>query len=416
MRSRLNIGLFGFGVVGTGLYEVLNKSKLLEARIKKIVVKDPSKKRGLPAEAFLYDKEEILKDDSINVVVELINDSEAAYAIVLEALKSGKHVVSANKKLIAEHLEELIATAKENNVSFLYEAAVGGSIPIIRNLEEYYNNDSLSSVQGIVNGTTNYILTQSNHGVAYEEALAKAQELGFAEIDPTLDVDGFDSKYKLVLLIKHAFGLVVEPNEVFNYGIRNIKPQDVRYAGEKGYRIKLFSRAEKLGNDIVGFVAPHFVKNDHFAYQVDNEFNAVVVEALFSDKQLFIGKGAGSYPTASAVLSDISALQFDYQYEYRKSVGNENVNFQDDFYLKVYVGSQFIEAINTIPFYRVDEVYQSETYNYQTGWVRFEDVKALDLNQLPDLSFIVLPEAFVAANQPEKLKSERIQYLTEFEL
>jgi homoserine dehydrogenase len=203
---------------------------------------------------------------------------------------------------------------------------------------------------------------------------------------------------------------------VFNYGIRNIKPQDVKYAGEKGYRIKLFSRAEKLGNDIIGFVAPHFVKNDHFAYQVDNEFNAVVVEALFSDKQLFIGKGAGSYPTASAVLSDISALQFDYQYEYRKSVGNENVNFQDDFFLKVYVGSQFIEAINTIPFYRVDEVYQSETYNYQTGWVRFEDVKELDLNQLPDLSLIVLPEAFVAANQSEKLKSERIQYLTEFEL
>ena len=125
MRSRLNIGLFGFGVVGTGLYEVLNKSKLLEARITKIVVKDPSKKRGLPAEAFLYDKEAILNDASINVVVELINDSEAAYAIVLQALKNGKHVVSANKKLIAEHLDELIATAKENNVSFLYEAAVG---------------------------------------------------------------------------------------------------------------------------------------------------------------------------------------------------------------------------------------------------------------------------------------------------
>jgi homoserine dehydrogenase len=239
--------------------------------------------------------------------------------------------------------------------------------------------------------------------------------LGFAEIDPTLDVDGFDSKFKLVLLIKHAFGLIVEPKKVFNYGIRNIKPQDVKYAGEKGFRIKLFSRAEKLNDDIVGFVAPHFVKNDHFAYQVDNEFNAVVVEALFSDKQLFIGKGAGSYPTASAVLSDISALQFDYQYEYRKSTEHVAADLEDDFFLKVYIGSEYIESINEIPFYRIDEVYQGGEYNYQTGWVRFSDIKSFDLNQLKDVSLIVLPEPFVASNQTEKLKREHIQYLSEIE-
>lgn len=414
MRNKLNIGLFGFGVVGTGLYEVLNKSKLLDARISKIVVKDPTKKRALPPDIYSFDQNDILNDDAINVVVELINDSEAAFKIVSEALKKGKHVVSANKKLIAEHFEELIALAKANNVSFLYEAAVGGSIPIIRNLEEYYNNDSLSSVQGIVNGTTNYILTQSNYGVAYDEALKKATELGFAEIDPTLDVDGFDSKFKLILLIKHAFGLIVEPKNVFNYGIRHLKPQDVRYAGEKGYRIKLFSRAEKLGDSVVGFVAPHFVKNDHFAYQVDNEFNAVVVEALFSDKQLFIGKGAGSYPTASAVLSDISALQFDYQYEYRKTDGNASSHFSDDFLLKVYVGSEYIESINEIPFYRVDEVFQSDDYNYQTGWVKFSEIKEFDLNQIPDLSLIILPDAFLAATEATRLKAERKQFLVEY--
>jgi homoserine dehydrogenase len=416
MRTKLNIGLIGFGVVGTGLYEVLNKSKLLEAEISRIVVKDPNKQRSLSKEAFSFDVNTILDDPSINVVVELINDSEAAYAIVLAALKSGKSVVSANKKLIAEHLQELIETAKANNVSFLYEASVGGSIPIIRNLEEYYNNDSLSSVQGIVNGTTNYILTQSNFGVSYADALKKAQELGFAEIDPTLDVDGFDSKYKLVLLIKHAFGLVVEPKKVFNYGIRHLKPQDVKYASEKGYRIKLFSRAEKLEQQVVGFVAPHFVKQDHFAYQVDNEFNAVVVEALFSDKQLFIGKGAGSFPTASAVLSDISALQFEYRYEYRKTDEQSNAEFSEDFYLKIYAGSEFIEAINEIPFARIDEVYQSGGYNYQTGWVNFNDLREFDLNQRKDLSVIVLPESFVSANSSDKLKSENIQYLTEFEV
>jgi homoserine dehydrogenase len=287
-------------------------------------------------------------------------------------------------------------------------------MPIIRNLEEYYNNDSLSSVQGIVNGTTNYILTQSNYGVAYEEALKKAQELGFAEVDPTLDVDGFDSKFKLVLLIKHAFGLVVQPENVFNYGIRHLKPQDVKYAGEKGYRIKLFSRAEKLGDSVVGFVAPHFVKKEHFAYQVDNEFNAVVVEALFSDKQLFIGKGAGSYPTASAVLSDISALQFDYQYEYRKTDGNSNARFTDDFFLKAYVGSEFIESINEIPFYRIDEVYQSEGYNYQTGWVKFSEIRQFALNQLPDLSLIVLPEPFVGVESAQVLKTKRKQFIVEY--
>jgi homoserine dehydrogenase len=161
MSKKLTIGLFGFGCVGTGLYEVLNKSQLLDAEIKRIVVKTKGKKRLLPEEVFSYEKEDILNDSSINTVVELIDDANAAYELVIRALKAGKHVVSANKKLIAEHLDELIDTARANNVSFLYEASVCGSIPIIRNLEEYYNNDSLSKVEGICNGTTNYILTQT---------------------------------------------------------------------------------------------------------------------------------------------------------------------------------------------------------------------------------------------------------------
>ena len=181
MRKQLTIGLFGFGCVGTGLYEVLNQSNLLDAKIKRIIVKDKNKPRAKAQEIIGYEAAEVLEDSEINLVVELINDSTEALAIVREALSKGKHVVSANKKLIAEHLEELIQLAKDNNVSFLYEASVGGSIPIIRNLEEYYNNDSLSSVQGIVNGTTNYILTQANYGVSYDDALAKAQELGFPE-------------------------------------------------------------------------------------------------------------------------------------------------------------------------------------------------------------------------------------------
>ncbi|MCE2742914.1 MAG: homoserine dehydrogenase [Fluviicola sp.] len=406
MRKQLTIGLFGFGCVGTGLYEVLNQSNLLDAKIKRIIVKDRTKKRIIGAEHFGYEAAEILNDEEINLVVELINDSNEALAIVREALSKGKHVVSANKKLIAEHLDELLNLAKENNVSFLYEASVAGSIPIIRNLEEYYNNDSLSSVQGIVNGTTNYILTQANYGVSYADALQKAQELGFAEADPTLDVDGFDSKFKLVLLIKHAFGLTVQPENVFNYGIRQIKPQDVKYASEKDYRIKLFARAEKIGNKIVGFVAPHFIKKDHVAYQVDNEFNAVIVEASFSDRQLFLGKGAGSFPTASAVLSDISALQYDYQYEYKKSNTETKPVYAEDFYLKIYLASKDIQALNEIPFYFLDEKFQSSGYNYQTGWVKFSDLSKYDFNNIEKLFFAVLPESFKDEEEFLKFKAE----------
>lgn len=396
MRNKLNIGLFGFGVVGKGLYDVLNQSSLLDAYITRIVVRNPAKQRPLPAERFSYDQKSILDDPEINVVVELINDSAAALNIVKAALSRGKHVVSANKKLIAENLDELILLARKNRVSFLYEASVAGSIPILRNLEEYYNNDTLTSVQGIVNGTTNYILTKANAGIGYAQALQQAQALGFAELDPTLDVDGFDSKYKLVLLIKHAFGIVTGTEEVFNYGIRHIKAEDVAYASEKSYRIKLFARAEKVGDKIVGFVAPHFIRGDHFAYQVNDEFNAIVVEASFSDKQLFIGKGAGGFPTASAVLSDISALQFDYQYEYRKSFEAEPTAFSDDFFLKIYLGSKYIDAIQEIPFYKIDEVFQSKDYNYQTGWVKFSELKAFNFNQLEDLFFAVLPEPFLS--------------------
>jgi len=406
MRKQLTIGLFGFGCVGTGLYEVLNQSNLLDAKIKRIIVKDRTKKRIIGAEHFGYEAAEILNDEEINLVVELINDSNEALAIVREALSKGKHVVSANKKLIAEHLDELLNLAKENNVSFLYEASVAGSIPIIRNLEEYYNNDSLSSVQGIVNGTTNYILTQANYGVSYADALQKAQELGFAEADPTLDVDGFDSKFKLVLLIKHAFGLTVQPENVFNYGIRQIKPQDVKYASEKDYRIKLFARAEKIGNKIVGFVAPHFIKKDHVAYQVDNEFNAVIVEASFSDRQLFLGKGAGSFPTASAVLSDISALQYDYQYEYKKSNTETKPVYAEDFYLKIYLASKDIQALNEVPFYFLDEKFQSSGYNYQTGWVKFSDLSKYDFNNIEKLFFAVLPESFKDEEEFLKFKAE----------
>lgn len=392
MKNQLNIGLIGFGCVGTGLYEVLNKTALLQARIKHIVVKDPSKKRTIDASYFSYDPAVILNDGEVNVVVELINDSEAAYQIVKAALQAKKHVVSANKKLIAEHFEELLSLAKENGVSFLYEAAVGGSIPIIRNLEEYYNNDSLSTINGIVNGTTNYILTKTSEGQTFDAALATAQELGFAELDPTSDVDGFDAKYKLVMLLKHAFGFTAKTEDVWNYGIRQLKAWDATYAREKGMKIKLLAFGTRIDNQLVGFVAPHLIPSTHFAFNVENEFNAVVVEALFSDRQLFLGKGAGSYPTASAVLSDISALQFDYAYEYRKTRPEEQLQLTNEAKLRVYISGVDEEQLDRITFDSVEERYQGSTHHYKIGWVKFEELLKFDWNNEAGLFLAVLPD------------------------
>lgn len=414
MSKKLTIGLFGFGCVGEGLFQVLNQSKISNATIKQIVVKQKDKPRSIASEHFAFDKEAILSDSEINVVVELINDTVEAFEIVTKALNRGKHVVTANKKLIAEHLEELTNLAKKNNVSLLYEAAVAAAIPIIRNLEEYYNNDTLSSLEGIVNGTTNYILTRSSEGIPYSDALKTAQELGFAELNPTMDVDGFDPKFKLVILLKHAFGLCIKTAQIDNVGIRHIKEQDALYAKEKGYKIKLIAKAERIEHEVIGYVAPHFIPQNHVLHTVDEEFNAVVVEGAFADKQLFYGKGAGSYPTASAVLSDISALKFDYRYEYKKSNGEQVVSFTNDFYLKVYVGSEFIELINELPFLRVDEVFQSSEYSYQTGWVHFEELKQFNFNSRNDVSLIVLPEPVILKKSAYKLKPERVAFAVEF--
>lgn len=412
MKKQLTIGLFGFGCVGTGLYEVLNKTTLLQASIKHIVIKDLSKKRIIDASYFSADADRILKDDEINVVVELINDYEAAYEIVTKALKAGKHVVSANKKLIAYYLDELVYLAKENNVSFLYEASVGGSIPIIRNLEEYYNNDSLSNINGIVNGTTNYILTKTSEGESFEEALRNAQELGFAELDPTSDVDGFDAKYKLVLLLKHAFGFTAKQEDVWNYGIRQLKDWDATYAREKGLKIKLLAFGTRINNQVVGFVAPHLIPNNHFAFNVENEFNAVVVEALFSDKQLFLGKGAGSHPTASAVLSDISALQFDYAYEYKKSKTDEVLNFERAYSVKVYLSATTQEKLDQVRFLETHETYSGQSHSYKIGRMEYSEIQKQDWNNASDYFLAIIPESVLLTDKKD-VQNENSTHLIE---
>lgn len=386
MSRKLRIGLFGYGVVGHGLYDVLHKTKGINAEVVRICVKHRDKKRDLPAEYFTFSKEDILNDDSLDVVVELIDNAEEAYEIVTTALKKGKAVVSANKKMIAEHLQELYQLQQQYHAPFLYEASVCGSIPVIRNLEEYYDNDLLDSLEGICNGTTNYILTKtSEEGLSYEAALKQAQELGFAESNPTLDVKAFDPKFKLTILTTHTFGLFVQPEKVFNFGIQNLSVADSTYAREKGYKIKLIAHTYRPGNKVVAYVIPKFIQPHDLFYDVRNEFNAVQLGAAFSDKQFFLGKGAGSHPTGSAVLSDIAALSYNYRYEYKKVQQNGDVPFSNDHDINLYIRYSDDNLLDELQVHDISQRYWSPETKYVIGKVNLQRLINAKLNDRVDV-------------------------------
>lgn len=392
-RKQLNIGLFGFGCVGNGLYEVLQKTPALKADIKNICVKDKNKAREIGAENFTFDKNDILNDDSINVVVELIDDADAAFEIVSAALKKGKAVVSANKKMVAEHFTELLQLQKEYNAPLLYEAAACASMPIIRNLEEYYDNDLLESIEGIVNGSTNYILTKTfSENLSYEAALKEAQEKGFAESNPILDTGGFDAKYKLLILLAHSFGYIAKPEDIFNIGIDNIGELELKYAKEKGFKIKLVAQAFKgLDGGLSAFVIPKFVTPEDRLYHVDDVFNGIITKTSFADTHFFVGRGAGAFPTASAVLSDISALSYDYKYEYKKIYREENLHLTNDVELKVLLRHKKVDAENLKQYFNtVEEAYTNHDSGYITGNITLDNLKALNAENTGDRSFILL--------------------------
>lgn len=393
MSKKLTIGLFGYGVVGTGLYDVLHKSKTVDATIKKIVVKHKDKPRNISPEHFHFDKNEILNDDEINVVVELIDDADAAYEIVTTALKNGKAVVSANKKLIAEHFEELYELQQKYNVPFLYEAAVCGSIPIIRNLEEYYNNDFLQSIQGIVNGSTNYILTKTfQDNLSFDEALKEAQEKGYAESNPILDTGGFDARSKLQILLAHSFGIKTVPEDVFNVGIQNLGDLELKFAKEKNLQIKLLAYAQKRNdNEVAALVIPKFVKTTDTFSTVNDVFNGVKVQTAFADKQFFYGRGAGSLPTASAVLSDISAIAYDYRYEYKKISNSENLKLTEDFNLKVLFRHPSKDADKFQSYFiNIDEYYGNKEQGYFVGDISFKNLKEIFSQNSEEVSFVLI--------------------------
>ena len=411
-EKKLRIGLFGFGTVGEGLYKVLQQTASLQAEIRKVCIKDPSKKRNAPSDLFTTDRDEILNDPEINVVVEVINETEPAYHIVTTALRNGKDVVSASKKMLAEHLPQLLQLQKETGRSLLYEAAACASIPVIRNLEEYYDNDLLHGVKAIANGSTNFILTKMfEDKLGFREALLLAQQLGFAEADPTLDVDGWDALNKWTLLLNHAYGIVAKPTDVTFTGIQNIQLQDAVVAAEKHFSIKLVAQAQKLkSGGVAAFVIPQFVRqDDHLAF-VKNEYNGVVIESGFADKQFFYGKGAGSFPTASAVLSDISALRYQYRYENKKLYHHQPNTLGSDFHLRVYVSFDDWASVPKEDFESIEEWHaHEEDRKYLIGLLHFTRLQGSDWWKKDGVSLILMPDPVVEDADVKQLKRKSVE-------
>lgn len=364
-NKRKRIGLFGLGCVGAGLYEVLTRCPDFPADIVRICVKDQNKLRQVPSHLITYDKEDILLDPSIDLVVELINDSEEAYSIIQDSLQAGKAVVSANKKAIAEHLPELLQSQEQYGVPLLYEAAVGGAIPVIRTLEEYYDNDTLFSIEGILNGTTNYVLSQTNQtGKSFSEVLCQAQALGFAETDPTMDIDAFDPAYKLCILITHAFGTYIPPEQLVRLGIRSLSPRDVQFARNHGYVFRLVAKAYQAEHGISAYVIPQLISQSDPLYHIQNENNAIKIAAQFSDEQWMSGKGAGSHTTASAVLSDISALTYNYRYGYKKRKSNKQSKPFHTTTLRAYIRYEDETVLQSLGLQTIWERFEKKSYRY----------------------------------------------------
>ncbi|MCM1032776.1 MAG: homoserine dehydrogenase [Odoribacter sp.] len=374
MNSKIKIGLFGLGTVGQGFVRVISMARNSHAEISRICVRNLSKPRDIYVQPELLtdNPDDILLDDSINLIVEVIDDADASYNIVKRAMQRGVAVVSGNKAMIARHLPELVELQKTTGAALLYDASSCGSIPVIRNLEEYYDNDLLLEVKGILNGSSNYILSRVfDHGEPYDQALAKAQALGFAEANPTFDIQGFDSLFKLVIITLHALGVYVSPGDVFCRGIDRISDFDIAYAREKGMKIKLVAQVVKVSDQrFTLFVMPEFVSPSKYIYSVDDEYNGVVIRGECYDRQFMFGKGAGALPTASSILSDVMARLHGYRYEYKKMSYVGRPEYTTDVELQVYLRYSDESLVKTIGFDAITERYTSDASSYVIGTVK----------------------------------------------
>lgn len=308
----VNVAVLGYGTIGSGVVEVLqtNTEVIAQRAGEEIAVKYILDLRDFPgdpnADKIVHDYDIIDKDEDVQVVVECMGGVEPAYTFVKRALLNGRSVATSNKELVAKHGAELIAIAHEKNINFLFEASVGGGIPIIRPLVQCLTADVIEEVSGILNGTTNYMLTRmKEEGISFEEALKEAQEKGYAELHPEADVEGYDACRKIAILSSLAFGQQVDFEDIYTEGITSITTEDIRYATAMNKSIKLLGNSWRVDGKIYAMVCPMLLDNAHPLSGVNDVFNAIFVRGNMVDETMFYGKGAGKLPTASAVAADV---------------------------------------------------------------------------------------------------------------
>lgn len=308
----VNVAVLGYGTIGSGVVEVLqtNTEVIAQRAGEEIAVKYILDLRDFPgdpnADKIVHDYDIIDKDEDVQVVVECMGGVEPAYTFVKRALLNGRSVATSNKELVAKHGAELIAIAHEKNINFLFEASVGGGIPIIRPLVQCLTADVIEEVSGILNGTTNYMLTRmKEEGISFEEALKEAQEKGYAELHPEADVEGYDACRKIAILTSLAYGMQVDYEDIHTEGITHITETDFKYAKAMNMGIKLLGTSRRAEGGLFALVAPMMIANDHPLYSVNDVFNAILVKGNALGDVMFYGKGAGKLPTASAVVSDV---------------------------------------------------------------------------------------------------------------
>ncbi len=306
--EKINIAILGYGVIGKGVFEICNNMP----NINVLKIFDRKEKfDNNHIELFTDNANDIFKDDNIQLIVEVLGGYEFAKEMMLQAIKYRKHVVTANKEVVAKDIDLFTNAARANEVYFAYEASVGGGIPIIKNIKELKKVNQITKISGILNGTTNFILTKMFEGLDFNDALKKAQELGFAEADPTADLEGYDMMRKIAILSDLAWDTFVDINLIKQTGISKITKDDVENAKANNKVIKFVCESIKDDNHIEISVEPKLLDNTHFFNNVNNEFNAVILETYPNDTLTFIGKGAGSLPTASAIVLDIVDIMED---------------------------------------------------------------------------------------------------------
>lgn len=396
----MKIAVLGYGTVGSGVVEVLsrNHDNIAKRAREEISVKYVLDLREFPGstieQVLVHDFQKIVSDPEVKVVVETMGGVEPAYTYVKSSLLAGKSVCTSNKELVARHGAELLEIARQNNINFLFEASVGGGIPIIRPLNQSLTADEIEEITGILNGTTNYILTEMrDKGIDFDTALKEAQAKGYAERNPAADVEGFDTCRKIAILTSLAYGMQVQFEEIATEGITKITDVDIRYADALGAAIKLFGSSKKLDEKVYAIVAPKMIRPNHPLYSVNGVFNAILVRGNVLGDVMFYGSGAGKLPTASAVVSDVIDATKHQHVNIMQIWGSkklelaDNSTMKDKFFLRVPMAKR-AEAEKT---FKVEECVTlggiEDEFAFVTGAVTEADIKA-NVDKLEIISYI----------------------------